>query len=153
MRLLWKILSGAVAVVVVLVVGIALWSQDGARHISAAADQFRVPEGWVVLSERVEAPDLVCFGGNPCPSLRRQWRAPTDMTASEISKLIASSGWNLKLETSCEPRSRPHSSGLGPVVLEQSCSADGQVDGYAARLYYDSSSANPAMGTLTLSLR
>ena len=144
MRLLWKLLSGALAVVVVLVVGIALWSLNGTRNISAAADQFRLPEGWVVLSERVEPPDLVCFGGNACPSLMCEWRVPTAMTSSDFSKLMASSGWSLTIKDSCEQQ---------PGVSFRSCKAVGQVDGYSAQLFYETLRANPATGTLTLFLQ
>ena len=146
MTLVWKFLAGAVAVGVVLVAGIALWSQNGERRIVAAADQFRVPQDWVVLSQRVQGPRPVGIGDVACPSLTRRWRAPTDMTSSDLSKLITSSGWNLNLENECQPRP-------GAAFLGRSCSAVGQVDGYRAQLYYKSPSTDSATPTLTLFLQ
>lgn len=130
-----------VVVGAVLVASIVFWMQNGERRIVAAADQFRIPQDWVVLSQQVQGPDLVCLGGVACPSLARRWRAPNDMTTPDISKVIASSGWNLNLEHDC---------GARPGVSFRLCKAVAQVDGYSARLYYDISSANPPIGTVTL---
>jgi hypothetical protein len=145
MTLIWKRVSvTVVAVVVVIVASIALSYQHGQRHIVAAADEFRIPQDWVLLSQRVQSPDLVCFGRVACPSLMRQWRAPKDLATSDFYTLIASSGWDLKRRDNCEPRPG--------VLFGRSCKAEGKIAGHKAQVFYESSNANPAIGTLTLFL-
>ena len=145
MSRIWKVLTGAVVVAVVLVAAIALWSQNGERRIVAAADQLRIPQDWVVLSQQVQGPEPVCIGDVACPSLKREWRAPNDLATPDFSKVIASSSWNLNLKNDCEARSG--------VLFGRSCSAIGRIDGYSALLFYDVSGGDPPFGTVTLFLR
>jgi len=67
MSRIWKVLTGAVVVAVVLVAAIALWSQNGERRIVAAADQFRIPQDWVVQSQQVQGPKPVLYWGRRLP--------------------------------------------------------------------------------------
>jgi hypothetical protein len=139
MTLIWKRVSVTVAVVVVvLLAGIAVSYQHGERHIVAAADEFRIPQDWVLVSQRVQSPDLVCFGRVACPSLMRQWRATNDLATSDFYTLVASSGWELKRKDNCEPRPG--------VLFGRSCKAEGKIAGYKAQVFYEVRMRTPLSG-------
>lgn len=134
-----RLLGGAVALVAVLAVALLLLPErsNGALEV---ADSFAVPAEWPLLRENVEPPRFLCLGGNPCPSVNRQWAAPRDLSTEDITALVTGSGWSLALEGSCEPRAN------GAATF-RSCSAAGRLDGFAVSVTYRSPEdpADPAV--------
>ncbi len=140
------LLVTAVVASLTLGLGSAAWGQQGKEELTKAANKLQPSPDWQLVSQQVQGPSLLCIGDVACPSLARQWRGPADLSTDAFTSLIASSGWQLTLERDCEPRQN------GPDAF-RSCSAYGRADGYEAQLYYESSGARPATGTLQLFMR
>jgi hypothetical protein len=137
------------AVVSAIALGSALLSvllrQEGNEAVDVA-NQLTLPSQWPLVSEVVEPDRVICLGDNPCPSISRRWRAPDNISTDGLFMILMSSGWNLRIDGSCEPRPN------GPTTF-RSCSARGQVEGFNVIVSYDSSEAKPAASTLTLNVR
>lgn len=151
MKKLTKAFALVIVVVLTAAVGLHIWSKNGQEKITQTADQFKVPEGWVLVSQDMEPPRVLCLGGNGCPSLRRRWNVPGKMSTIELMALIDSSGWRLTLEHECEPQ--PNQAIIGNGNFERiSCTANGHVNGYSTRISYSTRDDKPADTELFLSL-
>ena len=122
--------------------GYALWAEGEKRRIVTVADELQVPEEWTRISDLTVPPRLFCVGG-ACPLVQRVYRAPDNLSTSAFRYLFSSSGWELTLESACEPRPN------GGEMLA-SCSAFGSVQGYDVVAYYRSTSAKPGSAVLSV---
>lgn len=125
--------------------GYALWAQVEERRIVAAADELQVPGDWTRTSTLTVPPRLFCVDG-ACPRVQRDYRAPDGLSTAAFADLFTASGWQLTLESACEPRRN------GAEMLA-SCSAFGSVRGYQVVVYYRSSSAKPGSAVLSVHIQ
>lgn len=101
------------------------------QNLVSVADEFVVPSGWTLISERIESEKFICLNGNPCPSLHRRWQATEELGEIHLHLLAATAGWDFKLDHDCVRRENH----FGNMTL---CSASGSRGGYDYRFRINS---------------
>lgn len=112
-------------------------------------DQLDAPAGWAQQADHVVGPSLLCWGGDGCPSLAREWTSPRPVTDAELQRVLAAAGWSLRFDRSCE------TADLDPDRLARTadtalCTADGEVDGHPVRVRLGTRDAQRSPTTVTL---
>lgn len=111
---------------------ILLSSYTGSTEpIKKLASQLKTDPNWELVGEKIEPPRLseyVCYAGNRCPSLHREWRLGEDMTRPQFEKMLQTSGWELDIRGDCNPSFHV----IGESFV---CSAQGTVENYDVEVW------------------
>lgn len=94
------------------------------KDIERAADQFKAPKSWMLISSTAKPPRTLCLDGGGCPQLRKEWTAPVRTKISFIEELAKSAEWDIEFEPEC-------------AIEGAHCYGDGKADGYTVHLSID----------------
>lgn len=93
-----RILAIVIAVIVlvpILFIVIGFWP-GSTRGIEAVANKFQPGEGWVLESEQINPPMLICLQGD-CNTMSRSWSLDKNITTEEFHNAVVSSPGFAKL--------------------------------------------------------
>ena len=135
--------AGAAVLVCLVALGLGqqLRSSAAERGVDRVADELQVPPAWSLVSATSSPDRLLCSGG--CPSVRRHWSVPADVSTAAFTSTYERVGWPLRLEDDCEPATTGQ---LG----RRSCVASGEVQGWPVQLQLRPSRTRPGTAELTL---
>lgn len=134
--------------VVVLLGGIVFifFYQGSTRSILKVADKFQPDESWIMITERVEPPQIICLNSVPCPSLHRAWETVDPLAREDLQHFAASSGETLSIEGNCTPL--PNVSGGATT-----CTAKGIINNMRVEINVISSLYDKKDNKVVLSIR
>jgi hypothetical protein len=136
---------------VVVLLGTIAWAvvPGSTRPIVATAQELSVPSSWRLVREHVTPPRVLCWGGDPCPSLYRTWSVGALVEHGELEDLIAATGW----EVSMDPTYPGCAVNPGIVGEQTVCRASGSTGaGHRVVLTQRADPQDPAAGTVQLFL-
>ncbi|MCW4385831.1 hypothetical protein OH146_08600 [Salinibacterium sp. SYSU T00001] len=91
------------------------------EEIEAVADSYPVDESWLLASEQIVPPRILCFDSVPCPSVQRHYVLPAAVSMEDFTERARSMGLDT-IEGDCvenEGRS-----------VQTACHAHGTVGGF-----------------------
>lgn len=102
-----------------------------AAQMGPIADQLRVPDSWIELSEHIERERFICFNNKLCPTLSRTWQTDRVLSAADIQQLAEEAGWTFEIDGTCQRLDEA-------VGMSRVCSALGTYEGLQIHLRVDS---------------
>lgn len=147
MKKAWKIIGIVCAAIVLVVAALLYWStwEGSTKDIEAVANQLKVQNGWIQVTNQVTPPRNLCLGDTQCPSLHRSWKTKANLTKDDFHSILTDSNWTFNVEGDCEPSQNITSSG-GQTL----CSAEGVKEGYSIKIVVSGDYGNNTNGHLSL---
>lgn len=122
----WGVVAG-LPLLFVLVAAFMIIYQGSTRDIVAVADKFQPGPGWVMESEQIEPPRIICLGDVACPSVTRTWRLDEKLDEENFASLMKIYG------SQGSPRLVDCS--FRQINDGRICSVDTSVEGYIVQVY------------------
>jgi hypothetical protein len=125
----WSIVLGIPFAFIAVVIFMFLY-QGSSKEIVAVADKFDPGEGWVLESESVTPPQIICYGGT-CPEVVRKWKLKGSVDSTNL-KAIMNSLKNFQ-------SSSTENCALEEIKSENLCNIQLYQNGYSIQVYLDNS--------------
>ena len=123
-----------VALIAIVLLGLYLWfSYKGSPdQIVASANKLRPDESWVLQNEHIVPPANQCFYG--CPSVHRTYSLNYHLSLDELITVTRFGDTTLKALPDSDDCNKKNENNK----IAESCTLEGDVDGYVVTLYYNS---------------
>lgn len=131
---------GAALGVLVLVLVVTVPFPAGS--VVAVAGRFS-PDSPITSSTTVEPRRVLCFGGNPCPSVSRSWKFDYAVSTEQLGEWLDEAEYIGDIEGDCE---------AGPGLRDPACSFRGEASGYSVQLFLETD-VSTMTSSLTLFVR
>jgi len=131
MKMSKKVSIIVIVAVMILVAAffVAFYWRGSTKPIEAVANKFQPPSSWVLKSEHVDPPSLLCLDGS-CPGLQRTWSLNHFVDFEALDSSVRVLGWKLQSNTCPTTNDEPLKNGV--------CMIYASYHGYLIQLSVDS---------------